>query len=398
MSRIEIGPSIQNVVGKMKKHRLYGSEGFRPTGGKIQGETARKKVEKYKQGRPLARIAGVAPSIMDTSGVLGNFFRTNNVSPIYNDGLGDEDDFNVALVVNRHIKEVAPCFGAIERNSLAILYKNNEFNLNTNRFATSEFTLQCNPLDIIPPQVFNYSIYQIQEQEAKLFPDVYRTRTPHDFWKDFSVDGVPSDITPVSNRASVFVQGGSLLDGTEVTNPNACTKMATMICKGRVSIANYWGAGIKPGSDVYFVIKKFEPQDYVHDYTQGTKILTNNCAKKKQATNDCALNPLTPYQLAFFALPNGGPVPPEIVRYYDEEGNYRTDGLVVKLGTVTQVPLGHVFREMSSKLKPFTGTLPQSPLAQYNFFDDRVIDSNNHNNMHRNIQICLNTDDGTLQV
>lgn len=392
MSVIESAYTPRLAINKSVGARTFGAESFHPTSGKIQGTTAHRYVEKQKRGRPLGRLAGAPPS-------LGNqvldMFHTKHTTPLYNDGLGDEDDFNVPFVVNRAIKALAPCFGPIEKDQLCILYKNNEFNLNTCRVEGADFTLQCNPLDIISPQVFNYAIFQIQQQESERFPEIYRTRCPQDYFKDYSIDGVAETVLAQQNRASVFDTFGSRYEGTKIENPTACTSMATMIAKGVLNIINYWGSGIAPGTQLFFVIRKFASTDYTHDYRQGKLVLTNYTAKQKQSlvsTNDATISPFTPYQLAFFALPHGGSIPTEYTRYKDEEGNTRTDALVVRIGTVTEVPIGHVFSEMTTKLKPFTGSLPNCPLSSYSSISDNMI---NHSNMTQyNIKIILNPDDG----
>ncbi len=395
MTTVERGSTLSAAINASRGARTFGSKSFVPTraknGGKIVGETTLRRVQEQRQGRTLGSLGGVSPS-------LGNqvldLFRTKHTTPLYNDGLGDEDDFNMSLVINRRVKEIAPCFGSIDPNELAILYTLNPDNLNTSRCEGSEFTLQCNPLNIIPPAMFNYALFEIQEAESLRFPQLYRKRTPQEYWKDYIIDGIVEHVGPMQNRASVYESCGTLFDGTMIENPNASSQMATMLAKGVIKCVNYWGSAVKPGAHLYAILTKFPSGDYTHDYRQGTQILTNSRAKTQRmtATNDSLVNPLSPYQLAFFSLPNGGPVPTEYTQYYDEEGNLRTDPVIIRIGTVTCVPIGHVFREATCPLKPFTGVLPHCQMSNYSVYHDTATTFGNATN--HPITIILNPDDG----
>lgn len=395
MSTVERGSTVGRAISNSTGARTFGAKAFTPTraknGGKVIGQSTFRRVQEQKQGRALGRLPNVPQNL--GSEVL-DLFRTKHTNPLYNDGLGDDDDFNMSLVINRRVKEIAPCFGSVSPNELAILFKDNEDNLNTCRVEGADFTLQCNPLSIIPPAIFNYALYQIQEQEFQRFPQIYRKRTPQEYWKDYILDGVVEGVSPIQNRASVFARCGSIFDGTAIDNVNANSNMVTMAAKAVITCINYWGCAVRPGAHLYIIITKFAPTDYVHDYNQGNQTLSNYCAKTQRltSTNDTTINPLTPYQMAFFALPYGGNIPTEYTRYYDEEGNLRTDPLIIRVGTVTEVPIGHVFRESTTRLKPFTGPLPQCPLSNYSAINDTMSNYSNHTN--HPIKIILNPDDG----
>ncbi len=198
----------------------------------------------------------------------------------------------------------------------------------------------------------------------------------------------------MQNRASVFAGGCSGYDGSVVDNPSACTSLVTMITKGVLNSANYWGPNVEPGSELYMIFKKFDSSDYCHDYKHGGQTLTNYPAKKQQSfapSSYAMANPFTPYQLAFFSLPKGGVPPTEYTRYTDEPGNLRTDALVMYIGRVTEVPIGHVFRDVNTRLKPFTGSLPNCPLSSYSVANDNMINSSKMTQY--NIKIILRPND-----
>lgn len=391
MSVVERGQTPSNAIRKSVGGRTFGAETFNPRGTKIQGSTARKYVEQQKQGRPLGRLVGAPPSL---GNAVLDLFHTKHTTPLYNDGLGDDDDFNIAYVVNRAVKAFAPHLDPIQADQLCILYKNNEFNLNTCRLEGADFTYQCNPLDIISPQVFNYILYQLQEEESRIDPEKYSKRTPQEYFNDFSIDGIAEAVAPMQNRASVFAGSCSGYDGTIIDNPTACTSLVTMIAKGVLNCVNYWGPNVEPGAELYIVFRKFELGDYSHDYFHGKQTLSNHAAKRQQTlapSSDATANPFTPYQLAFFALPKGGIPPVEYTRYRDEAGNTRTDSIVIHVGRVTEVPIGHVFRDTTERLKPFTGALPNCPLSSYSMISDNMI--NKGHLMQYTIKIILNPDD-----
>lgn len=397
MSRIERGNTVDGAIRNITDARTFGATTFLNKqdindrrGTKVFGDLKRR-VDRQGRGTPLGRLANRYVQGEPGSTVL-DLFRTKNTTPLYDDGLGDEDDHNVTLAVNRQVNRPGPQFDSIQMHEIAILFKNSEDNLNTYRIEGSQFTIQCNPLSIIPPSVYNYAIGQIQQREAKNYPELYRKRTPFDYWKDYSIDGIPDMISPIKDRSSVFCLGSSMVDGAGVCDQPTCTMLATMAARGRKKVINYWGSGVKPGSQVWAVIRKFEQSDYSYDYMLGNKVLTDHTGKRRAVSNDCETNPLRPYQLAFFALPEGGPVPPEYTHYYDEEGNQRFDGHLIKIGTVAEVPLGHVYRESNSRLKPFTGAVPLCATSHYTM-------TNDYAPMRRElITIILKPDDGVLPL
>lgn len=397
MTTVDRGNAIEQAIRGAVDSRLFGEERFleradltgRRTGGKSVPALERR-MQKLRQGRPLGRLTNVGPDDR-----LANFFHTRYATPLYNDGLGDEDDFNVTLAVNRQVNQVGPGLGSLKQMELAILYKNVEADSpNTCKFDDETFTTQCNALDIITPAVYNYAIAMIQHRESQRFPETYKKRTPYDYWKDYSIDGVVEYITPMQNRASVFTCGGILVDNSVSSMKPVCTELATMVARGTPKVLNYWGSDVMPGAELYFVIKKFEPSDYSYEYTSGGRIITHHAAKQV-ASNDSEVNPIRPYQMAFFALPHGGLVPPEYTRYYDEWGQLRYDGLVVKIGRVMEVPLGHVFRESNVRLKPFTGSLPACPLS---FYTMGSTGGDCKPGYHYPLRIILKSDDGVMPI
>ncbi len=391
MTRFERGDTLTSAIRKIGDARLYGEEKFitgrditERAGTKRFGDLERR-VQRQRRGQPLGTVGGI------------EMFRTKYADRAdYDDGLGDDDDFNVPLRVNRQIAELAPQFEAIKPNTLVILYKNNEGNLNTCRLPGDAYISQCNALSIVPISVYNYAIGLVQHREARADPARYRKRTPVDYFlKDYTIDGIPDTVQPMQNRASVFCAGSSMIDGAAVATTPYCTSLATMFARGMIESENYWGSAIKPGATIGIVIKKFEPSDYCYDYMIEEKMLTNHAAKKLAlaAENDCSINLLRPYQAAFFVLPDGGPVPNHITRYYDEEGNLRYDGHVIIIGTITEIPLGHTYREPSTRLKPFTGAIPLCALSQY------TVHNNDYGAVnHHPIKIKLKPDDGVMPV
>lgn len=403
MTRVERGNTLDSAIRKLGDARHYGEEQFlskrdvvERTGSKVVPGITRK-LERQKRGTPLGRLGTQNGLFLSeaTNDKVADLFRTKYTTPLYEDGFGDEPDFNVSLVVNRQINELAPSFETIKPNTLVLLYKVNENNLNTCRLEGEAFTIQCNALNIIPISVYNYASGLVQYREARNFPSEYKKRVPSDYWKDYSFDGIPEMVQPMQNRASIFSCGASTIDGAAIATTPQCTQLATMAARAVISVENYWGSAVKPGAHLYVVIKKFEPSDYSYDYMLGTKVLCNQVAKKlaMAAANDSTLSLLRPYQMAFFSLPDGGPVPPEITRYYDEDGILRTDGLVIKVGLVTEIPLGHVFREQSMRLKPFTGVVPLCPLSTY------TMQNNDYSTMrHHPIKIILKPEDGVMPL
>lgn len=403
MTRVERGNTLESAIRQLGDARHYGEEQFinkrdvvERTGSKVLPGISRK-LERQRRGTPLGRL-GTSNGLFlssETNDKVSDLFRTKFTTPLYEDGLGDEPDFNVSLVLNRQIKELAPSFESIRPNTLVILYKVNENNLNTCRLDGEAFTIQCNALNIIPISVYNYATGLIQYREARNFPAEYKKRVPSDYWKDYSFDGIPEMVQPMQDRSSIFSCGASMIDGAAVATTPVCTQLATMAARAVISVDNIWGSAIKVGAHLYVVIKKFEPSDYSYDYMLGDKILTNHSAKKlaQAASNDSTLSLLRPYQMAAFSLPDGGPVPIEYTRYYDEDGTLRTDGLVMKVGVVTEIPLGHVFREQGSRLKPFTGVIPLCPLSQYTMHNNDYSTMRNHP-----IKIILKPEDGVMPL
>ena len=393
MSLIERGNTVESAIRQIRNDRTYGAETFvtksdmtQRTGSKVFGDL-RRRVERQNRGTPLARLTN---NTSNSIPVVNDMFRTKNTTPLYEDGLGDEPMDNIRLVVNRQVNRPGPLFDPIQKGELAILFKNTEDNLNTCRLEGAAFTIQCNPLSIIPPAVYNYAIGQLQQREATHYKEKYRKRTPFDYWKDYSIDGIPEHISPMQNKSTIFCTGSAMVDGCGTTDSNICTMLSTMAARApHIKVINYWGSAVKPGSHLWGVIKKFEQSDYSYDYLIGTKILTDHTGKRLAIANDCEVTPLMPYQLAFFSMPDGGPVPPEYTRYYDEEGNLRTDGHLIKFGTVAAVPLGHVFRENNARLRPFTGAIPTCVMSHY------TMTTADHSSMRHNpITIMLKPNDG----
>lgn len=399
MTRVERGNTLESAIRQLGDARHYGEETFlnrrdivERTGTKVLSGVERR-LKRQAKGTPLGRLGNKNSLFLAGNDPVRDLFHTKHTTPLYDDGLGDDDDFNVSLVVNRQVNELAPSFEPIKPNTLVLLYKINEGNLNTCRLDGEAFTIQCNALSIIPVSVYNYATGLVQQREARAFPAEYRKRVPSDYWKDYSFDGIPESVQPMQNRASIFSCGGSMVDATAISTTPQCTSLATMAARAVISVENYWGSAVKPGAHVYVVIKKFEPSDYSYDYMSGNKMLVNHSAKKLAlaAANDSTISLLRPYQMAFFSLPDGGPVPIEYSRYYDEEGVLRTDGLVMQIGVVTEVPLGHVFREQATRLRPFTGTIPSCPLSQYSDYSR----STTH---QPHIKIILKPDDGVMPL
>ena len=395
MTTIDTGRTPISAIVNARDSRTYGAHSFNPRSTpQLIGGTLKKKMDAQKRGRSLGSITGVSSRL---GAPVLDLFHTPYARPNHNDGLGDEPDFNMSLVINRSIKEIAPCYGGVQMDQLIFLLKHNEYNTNTCRFPGSDFTLQCNPLSEVPPQVLNYLFYQIQERLMQTQPLVYRKGTPQDLYKDYVLDGIAEHVAPMQNRATVFADCESDFFGTNVENPGACAFLVTMLAKGVARVVDYWGANVQAGAHLYYVLRKFDAVDYEHDYKNGKLTLTNQCAKVRagSATNDSTTNPFTPYQIAFFALPFGGPVPVEYTRYYDEERNLRTDAVVVYVGKVTECPPGHIFRPSNDRLKPYNGSLPNCRLDNYSSLNDSMVNHSSHGPVQqRTLKIILNPDDG----
>lgn len=395
MSRIERGNTVQGALSQLGDARHYGESSFIgkqdviQRGGTKTFSDLKRRVDRQAKGSPLGRLEGASRFLGgETNSTVLDLFRTKNVSPLYDDGLGDNDDFNMPLIVNRQVNKPGPLFDSIQPGELAILYKKNEGNLNTCKPDTTGFTIQANPLDIVPPSVFNYATAHIQQRDARNNRAEYNKKTPYDYWHDYSFDGIPEHIAPFADRSSVFSFGGNYVDNQAVSPLPTCTSLATMTARGKSSCVNYWGPGIKPGSHLYAIMKKFEQSDYSHEYLLGTRMLTDHAGKRLANSNECDDNPMRPFQLAFFALPDGGPIPMEIIRYYDDDGFLRTDSHIMRIGTVMEVPLGHVYRETGTRLKPFTGVIPSCGLSHYTV-------TNNYMPVNHNpITIWLKPNDG----
>lgn len=396
MSRIESGYRVEDAIGRLGDvARTSGTSTFitkqdvaQRTGSKTFNDIKRR-IDRIDRGQPLATIAG--RYLPRDNGIVQNMFNTKYVNAEYEDGLGDENNFNVPLDLNRQVNRPGPQFDAIQMNELAFLYKNNEGNLNTGRLEGQAFTIQFNPMDIFPAQVYNYASAQLQQRLAKCHPQEYAKTTPIDYWKDYSVEGVPQHISAMKNRSSVFIVGTSLTDNC-IPDESKCSMLTTMRARGMCKVNNYWGSNVKPGAHLYAVIRKFEQSDYCFDYLLGRQVLTDYTGKRIASSNDCDVNPLLPYQLAFFCLPDGGPVPTEYTRYYDEPGHLRTDAHVIRIGTVTEVPIGHVYRDVSSRLKPYYGKLPVCAMSNYTMTKDYTPVS------HSPITIKLKPDDGIMPL
>jgi hypothetical protein len=400
MSRIERGNTVEGAIRQLGDARHYGENTFihkqdvtNRSGTKVFSDVKRR-VDRQKKGTPLGRLSG-APlrTGNETHSAILDLFRTKHISPLYDDGLGEDNDFNVSLTVNRQVNKPGPLLDPIQPHELAILFKVNECNLNTCKPEADRFTVQANPLDIVPPSVYNYATALLQQLHAKQNPAEYKKTTPFDYWKDYSIDGIASHIAPFQNRSSVFAFGASLVDGRAVSTQCAVTALASMEARAEIECINYWGPGIKVGSHLYAIIKKFEQGDYSHEYLLGNKkVLTDHTGKRLANSNDCDNNPMRPYQLAFFALPDGGPIPMEISRYYDDDGYLRTDAHIIRIGTVMEIPLGHQYKETGTRLKPFTGTIPPCTMSHYTMTKNYM--PVNHNP----IKIHLKPNDGVLPL
>lgn len=346
------GSSVVRDINSLRDTRTFGIQPFgvksladsRTTsakGTKILASTQRQ-IERQGRGSSLSRITG-----RGVPEPMRDFFRTKNTTPHFDDDISIfESESNMALVVNRQVKPIHETYESFDVYNIAILHKHSEDNLNAGRIDLMPFTIQFNPLRIVPPGVLNQVWAMQQDEEAQRHPQLYRTRTPVDYWKDYSIDGVVQAVSPIQDRQSVF-ECGPLTVAMEPLQPNY-NRLVTMHSKGPIYLnMEYFEANVKPGAALYAVIKKFEPADYA---SQGTLhcLLNNSAAVPKGPA------PLRPYQMAFFSLPHGGPVPDEYKRYYDEEGTLRTDGLVIYLGMVMEVPQDHIFKEYTGPLKPHT--------------------------------------------
>lgn len=310
-------------------------------GTKILASTSRQ-IQRQASGTPLSRITG-----RGMPAGLSDQLRTQFTSPRFDDGMSIfESESNMELVVNRQVKAIHSSYPSLEPYDIAILHKHNEGNLNSGRIDLVPFTIQFNPLQIVPPAVLNQVWAMQQDEEAQRHPQIYRTRTPLDYMKDYVIDGVTQFVSPIQDRQSIF-ECGALTIESDTLSPNY-NRLVTMLSKGPIYLnSDYFESNVKPGSTLYAVVKKFEPSDYA---SQGTL----HCLRNNTATIPKGPSALRPYQMGFFSLPNGGPVPDEYKRYYDEEGVLRTDGHVIYLGMVMEVPQDHVFKEYMGPLKPHT--------------------------------------------
>jgi hypothetical protein len=366
MTQARRGDLVGTAINQLKNQRYFGVDNFtvndlkrgRFSSDLIDNEERKRK--RMTRGSSLGRLPGTSDMVEGVPSPIRDLFHTKSTSGLVDDGFGDVIETNRTLAVNRQVKPVNESYDALGPNELGILFKNGEFNLNTSRFPGVAVTMQCNPMVIISPGVFNYAIRRQQESMAKKYPELYRLLTPSDIWKDYSIDGIVEATTPMQHRGAIVSYGITTIDNTCLTG-STCNKLATMDSKAHQYIVNYWGSNVWPGAYLYMILKKFKSSDYSFDYGASCQNTISSLYDKK--ASQVLTNPLQPYQVAFLSLPKGGPIPTEHLHYYDEEQNFRTDAHVIFIGVVAEVPQGFVFNESNTPLKPFA-SLPSCPYAQ----------------------------------
>ena len=337
LDNLQMGSEINGAKGKRKQG--VDNFGFRGRGETTMDARLQKRknqLNDIQNGSPLVRRQANWPnSVGPTAPILDRLLKTHYTEADYDDGIGlNEMETNTKYVVNRLARRIAPTYQAISVNQLAFLFMKGQENLNTARLRSTDVMVQVNPLPIFTPETLNFLFRRIQLEMSEKDPEKYRLLTPSDIWRDYCIDGVPESELPITD-------GG-------INNGN---KYITMARKGMTYMENYWGSNIRTDAKLYMVIKKFRHIE--SEFNVGTLKAMNGASGYKYV--DGGNSKFNPYQVGFFCLPYGGPIPVHEKRYIDDFDQERYDGLVMSIGTVLSAPREHVFKEVREPTRAFTG-------------------------------------------
>jgi hypothetical protein len=243
-------------------------------------------------------------------------------------------------------------------------------------------------MEIINPAVWNYIqyLYQWNMYNDETRRDEYLALSPEDIFADWSFDGVVESEIMSSGKESTNYSGFTQVNGLATRNPCE-SKLLTMGARGMEFIYNYFGDNIKPGAEVYAIIKKHKvPLDYT---LTGKRVLPASQLLSEKETSVPNYSPFKPYQMSFISLPRGGNMPSKHLEYVDEAGFTRYDAKAIYLGKVFSVPVDHKYRDVEDDLKPFTRTSVSSGKA---FTDARVGTGNDRTYIL--MRLIFNTDNG----
>jgi hypothetical protein len=232
--------------------------------------------------------------------------------------------YNVKINVNRTIYPVSRYAESIGRFEIGLSYKKSEgfADYNTRRDPVS---MANRPMHIPNPVRWNELMCENQLLEIRQDPEKYFRKTPWDYWKDFTVDGVLAHIRGLEDGFSKSIEGPEEL------------KRATFSTKGENFIHNYWAkSNPRPQHYCYMVVKKYDmPTEYVFD--------SKDTGSSRKSPSDATLaeryrGKFRPFQIGFFTMPHRGIPPRSIKRYRDEYDMKHYDGLVIYIGKVLTSP------------------------------------------------------------
>ena len=348
---------MQAIVRPAQNERTTEIDQFRlnsQLGTKMNGR--QRELESMTKGSPLGRMFSPTAGNPLYSGLEA--FRTRNTSPLDDEVFQmSEQESQTILPVNRIAKQIAASYDAVGRYELAILFKNNESNLNTMRLPEENTIVQCNPLNIITPEIFNYIEARKQHHLFDNKYDEYMALTPNDIWKDYVFDGIVEAEMMLGGGESFTTSGFVQIPGQQPLHQRGNgNKRLTMDAKGSQYVFNYFGENIREGGSCYAIIKKFRGAEIDYKLTNKRNIAALTSHK---CLDISTTSPFRPYQMTFICLPQGGPVPSEALMYQDERGDKRYDGLAIYLGVLFSVPQDHQYKEVDVvNTRPFTGLSP----------------------------------------
>lgn len=294
-----------------------------------------------------------------------NSFRTLNTSPETPEALPNaQKATNNPHPVNRLIKPISENLDAAGKYELLIMYKDKDAPLHS-IMSHGVGMVNLNAMTELSPSSFNYILLMLQLQHFNnggpgKGKEEYYKMTPMDYWKHWTFDGIVES-EEMANGGESYLSSG--FNGRSPVQQGYGFKVCTVITKGPASVFNYFGDNIEQGKQCYAVIKKHDiPADYY--YMLNNK---NNMASLSGFKKDLPLpkseEKIKPFQMSFFNLPKGLPVPREYYHYYDEQGYMRRDAVVIPLGTIFSIPVGHRYKEVSN-FSPTPITLKNSTTKQ----------------------------------
>lgn len=313
-----------------------------------------------KRGQALGRWGIGNPNVLEK-------FRTKNSTPLRNEVFHEtEHSSQTVHPVNRVIQQMSCTWKHPETYDLLMLHKNPDVRPNT-LYYESEMPTESSPLELVTPQIMNYVWRRLQQSmsDDPAQRATYLNMSPSDAWAAWNLDGVVESTGKMMHQYGPNYNVGTGLLGE---NQNGA-KRATVDSKGPQFVKNYFGSNIKAGGHVYAVVKRF-PMDAEYMLSESK----HSIRSIDSALRVGELQPFRPHQIAFFCMPDGGPVPDTVRTYVDQEGIMRYDGLVIFIGTIFSVPPDHTYVEVDyTNLKPFTGHADMQPLQKESFMLMKVI-------------------------